>query len=172
MAVRPRDLPMSISPLCSSLLPTLRLPQLRGKYKNIQGNINNTKGSNARNLAFKSKIWAWKTIFRRNSSLQIWKSQIRCNRARMRAKKIPSKLTCNSLTQASCKGSENSQHCSCPKMGVFLNSFLFAHFYLFFLFRYPLPWQENRPTRFTYCNRVHNCLLRLLSPNGSCDDII
>ena len=55
------------------------------------------------------------------------------------ARKIPSKLTCNSLTQASCKGSENSQHCSCPKMGVSLNSFLFAHFYLFFLFRYPLP---------------------------------
>jgi len=27
--------------------------------------------------------------------------------------------------------------------GSFLNSFLFAHLYLFFLFRYPLPWQEN-----------------------------
>jgi len=40
----------------SCLLPTLRLPQLREKYRNIQGNKNNTKGSNARNSAFKSKI--------------------------------------------------------------------------------------------------------------------
>ena len=58
---------------------------------------------------------------------------------RIRAReKIPSKLTCNSLTHAKCEGSGNSQHTHVPN-GSFLNSFLFAHFYLFFLFRYPLP---------------------------------
>ena len=61
--------------------------------------------------------------------------KIACGCAR---EKIPSKLMCNSLTQAGWEGSGNSQHAYVPN-GCFLNSFLFAHFYLFFLFLYPLP---------------------------------
>ena len=140
MAVRPRDLPASISPLCSLLLPTLRLPQLREKYKNIRENKNNTKESDDKNSAFKSKIWAWKFIFRRNSSYRF--GSLGYDKIARVCAREKNPIQTNVLTQAWCEGNRNSQRAHVPN-GSFLNSFLFAHFYLFFLFRYPLPWQEN-----------------------------
>ena len=52
-------------------------------------------------------------------------------------------LKCKPLTQARCDGSRNSQHAHVDvPNGSFLNSSHFSSS-LFFLFRYPLPWQVN-----------------------------
>jgi hypothetical protein len=133
--VQPRDLPVSISPLRSLLFPTLtlRLPQLRRKKKILERIkmilkrvITEIRRSRAKFEPDKSNFDT--TPHYRFGSLEY-----------AREKNIPSKLACNLLTEARCEDRKNFQYAHLPN-GSFLNSFLFAHFYLF---RCPLPRQEN-----------------------------
>lgn len=54
------DLPISSSPCCSSLLPTLRLPPLGIKSENTRGNKYYVKEGDSWNSGSRKEDWVWK----------------------------------------------------------------------------------------------------------------
>ena len=71
-------LPISSSPPCSVLLPTLRLPPLVIKSENIWGNKYYVRECDSRDTAFRSKNRAWKVGILMSPALDCFRTS-KCN---------------------------------------------------------------------------------------------
>ena len=108
----------------------------------------------------RAKFWAWKIKFRCNSSLQVWKCWI--PRADAREKKIPSKLTCNSLYAGQMRG---QQELSLSPKREFLKLLLFTSFCLFFPILIPTS-MTGKPA-WVYRSWEWVCYLPVICPADS-----